>query len=107
MAQDFFGSDHRPIFCKLEGEGEQVLCLRKGRFHFEDKWLQDKQFVPDFACEWTALGYVGNLPHKMKRCESFLTQWAKGKFDLLGKQITKLRKERQALMEREGKTINA
>lgn len=43
----------------------------------------------------------------MKRCESFLTKWAKGKFDSLGKKISKLRKERQRMMEMVGEKINA
>lgn len=107
MALDLFGSDHRPVMCMLEGDGEKVICHGKGRFHFEDKWLLDRQCVPDFACEWTSLAYVGELPNKMKRCQWFLSKWAKGKFDALGKKITKMRKERQKMMGSANGKINA
>lgn len=42
----------------------------------------------------------------MKRWETFFTKWARGRFDSLGKKITKLRKERQRLMEMKGENIS-
>lgn len=104
---DFYGSDHRPILCRLGGQEEREVCKGQGHFHFEEKWLLDKELVPDLACEWSSLGYVLELPKKMKMCESFLTRWAKGKFDKLGKQIQIMRKERQKLLEGKEGHLNA
>lgn len=107
-ALDFFGSDHRPILCILEGDTTKVTSKGKGRFHFEDKWLLEKSLVPDFLYEWASLEHVGNLPHKLARCEVFFKKWAGDQFDKLGKHIAALRKERCRLMESpDGKTTTA
>lgn len=84
-----------------------MVCKARGRFHFEEKWMMDKGFVPDFACEWTSLGYVMELPNRMKMCEAFFARWARGRFNKMGKEIAKMRKERQRLMANDGEGVTA
>lgn len=49
---DFFGSDHRPILCRLRQSSELIVKKGIGRFHWEDKWLHDENLAPDFLAEW-------------------------------------------------------
>lgn len=99
---DFFGSDHRPIFCNLLDEERVLKRKGKGRFHFEDKWFTDNNFVPDFLCEWAELRQGRDMMETLGRCEEFLKKWSGKRWDKLGKQVAEMRKKRQEMMGEKG-----
>lgn len=102
---DFFGSDHRPVLCTMKTGNNFITKRKRGRFHWEDKWMIEKNFVPELLMEWENLGDKDTLPEKLGACEKFLRRWAGSRFDQLGKQILQLREKRQQLMGRKGTNL--
>ncbi|XP_057789972.1 uncharacterized protein LOC131006826 [Salvia miltiorrhiza] len=101
-ALDFYGSDHRPVLCSFAPEESKLVRYGKGRFHFEDKWFLEKDFVPNFLCKWASLHSVVEARRRMDECIVFLENWVRKQFNKLGKRIAEMRKERLRKMKRLG-----
>ncbi|KAL6549238.1 hypothetical protein OROHE_009083 [Orobanche hederae] len=98
---DFYGSDHQALLLTMEA-GDQVR-LQKGRkrFHFEQKWFLDKNFIHDFLVQWLNLPNVSSLPSKLDQSKHFLRYWAGTRFNRLGKKLKELRFERVKWLQRD------
>lgn len=89
---DFYGSDHRPMMLRGVINSTDTWGKRRKRFYFEEKWLHNADFVPDFLNKWEQLKLCSTLPDCLKECQTFLTSLAGNRFDNLGKRIKDLRK---------------
>lgn len=98
---DFYGSDHQALLLTLEA-GDPVN-LKKGNkcFHFEQKWLLDKNFIDDFLMQWLSSPNVSSLPSKLEQSKHFLSSWAGTCFNRLGKKLRELRAERVKWLQRD------
>lgn len=95
---DFYGSDHRPVLLQFVQPKTSCKKLEARRFHFEHKWLGDKNFEKDFISEMQCFLGDNSLPEVLTKCQAFLKRWAGTRFDALGKKLNDLREERNRLL---------
>ncbi|KAK6118865.1 hypothetical protein DH2020_047396 [Rehmannia glutinosa] len=97
---EFFGSDHRPIELTLSPKLDYLVPnsrLRNSQFKFETYWMVEKGFEQIVEEGWWMTPTEGKLHDRIRRCGSFLKEWAGDNFRKLSKRISKQWKKLNSL----------